>query len=351
MPVLNENISLSDIYDWLTTTDFTELHTLFQYANEICQRYKKNFVHLRGLVEISNYCVRQCAYCGINCLQKHIPRYRMTKQEILDLAQLACKYKYGTIVLQAGEDYGIKTEWLADIISEIKNNTTLAITLSLGERPHKDFEIWKKAGADRYLLRFETSNATLYEKIHPNLANKISDRIQDLQALRKIGYEIGSGVMVGIPGQTYEDLANDIQLFQKLDLDMIGIGPYLPAPNTLLTNASLFPLAKNQVPNNEITTLKAVSLTRIVCPTSNIPSTTALSTLAPDSGRVNGLLCGANVIMPNLTPAKYSEMYQIYPNKNNVEQDPDTTAEQVYSLLASMNRQASTGKGDRWESL
>jgi biotin synthase len=313
-------------------------------ADKIRRENVGDQVHLRGLVEFSNYCARLCGYCGLRAENRKIERYRMTREEILECAQKAVQFGYGTLVLQSGEDWGVQREWMADVVRSIKAETPLAVTLSLGERDEEDFIAWRKAGADRYLLRFETSNHDLYEKIHPSLPGKVSDRFAILRKLKELGYEAGSGVMIGIPGQRYEDLVNDIELFRSLDLDMIGVGPFIPHPDTPLGHQEFL---ADQVPNTEAMTYKVVALTRIVCPQANIPSTTALATLNLARGRELGLCRGANVVMPNLTPVKYRAKYEIYPAKACIRE----TAEQCHGCLKkriiSINRTVGTGPGGR----
>ena len=262
-------------------------------------------VHLRGLIEVTNYCVRALRLLRHRRVRRALPRYRMTHDEILACARQGRDFGFGTIVLQGGEDPGLTGPFVADVVRAIKAETGAAITLSLGERSEADLHAWREAGADRYLLRFETTDPALYRRIHPNLPETVSDRFGQLLRMREMGYEIGTGVMVGIPGQTWDTLAIDIWAFRAYDMDMIGIGPYLPSPRTPLAGplgAELAAPPGDQVPNDEFTTLKAVALTRLVCPDTNIPSTTALSILDPSAGRANGLCRGANVVMPNLTP-------------------------------------------------
>ena len=197
-------------------------------------------VHLRGLIEISNRCVRECHYCGLRAGNRNLRRYRMSEEEIMACVAQAHAYGYGTVVMQSGEDEGITADWMAGIIRRIRRETPLAVTLSLGERDEADLKAWREAGADRYLLRFETSNPELYARIHPIPHPRRGDgrsRLEILRDLAAMGYEIGSGVMVGIPGQTYDDLAPDIELFRELDLDMIGVGPFIPHPGTPLGSA------------------------------------------------------------------------------------------------------------------
>jgi len=335
----------TEICNWLRETNEKKLSELWQLADKIRYENVGNEVHLRGLLEISNYCVKNCAYCGINASMRHVERYRMTNHEIIECINTIVKLKYGTVIIQAGEDYGIDAGWLSEIISYIKNNTSLAITLSMGERPFSDLITWKKAGADRYLLRFETSNYELYKTIHPSK----EDRLLILKKLKKLNYEVGSGIMIGIPGQTYQSLANDINLFRELNLDMIGVGPYIPDPHTALEK-NLLPITidpKEQVPNNEETTYKVIAITRLVCPTANIPSTTALATLNKINGRELGLQRGANIIMPNVTPIKYRTKYTIYPNKACINETAEQCAHCITNRIYNIGRTTGQGQGGR----
>jgi len=340
-------MTFHEILEWLRETRKWRLEELWRCADRVRQEYVGDAVHLRGLVEISNYCVRRCTYCGINATRHDLPRYRMTAEEILACARQAVAFDYGTIVLQSGEDYGITTDWIADLIRSIKSETNLAVTLSLGERPEEDLRAWRNAGADRYLLRFETSNRGLYERIHPPLPGRRSDRFALLRRLAELGYEVGSGVMVGIPGQTYADLARDIEAFAALDLDMIGIGPFIPHPATPLGQAEhTVGAPADQVPNTEEMTCKVIALARLVCPWANIPSTTALATINPGSGREAGLRRGANVVMPNLTPPPYRAMYEIYPVKVCAFESPDVFDAVLKQRILALGRHIGTGRGD-----
>jgi biotin synthase len=338
-----------EILRWLLEEDEKCLEELWQRADGIRRENVGNEVHLRGLIEISNYCVRQCGYCGLRSENKELDRYRMNEEEIMSCVDEAETYGYGTVVLQSGEDYGIETEWLSRIIRQIKKGTQLAVTLSLGERPDKDLEAWRKAGADRYLLRFETSDERLYHSIHPSLPGRVSNRLAMLKTLKKLGYEAGSGVMIGIPGQTYASLSHDIDLFRKLNLDMIGVGPYLPHPRTPLGQGDgrrTIP-KEEQVPNTEQMTYKVIALTRIVCPEANIPSTTALATINRERGRELGLMRGANVVMPNLTPLAYRPKYEIYPSKACITEVPSDCNTCLFHRIGSIGRKVGTGQGDR----
>lgn len=306
-----------EILGWLRESDETRLATLWKKADAARRECVGDEVHLRGLIEVSNHCGRDCHYCGIRASRRSLSRYRMTADEILGCARDAVRLGYGTVVLQSGEDAGLRSEWVSEVVRRIRAETSLAVTLSLGERSARELATWRRAGADRYLLRFETSNPRLFRQIHPSPTNRRSDRIAILRQLRRLGYEVGSGVMVGIPGQSWDDLASDIEWFAALDLDMIGVGPYLPHPDTPLGRdaADLRLPAGEQVPADELTTCKVVALARLACPYANIPSTTALSTVNPDFGREHGLMRGANIVMPNLTPPELRCKYEIYPDK------------------------------------
>jgi biotin synthase len=336
----------SELVKWLRTTGEAELRQLFSMADDVRRKCVGEAVHLRGLIEISSHCCRHCGYCGLRA-PRNIPRYRMTRDEILACAHKAGSLGFGTVVLQSGEDFALEAGWIADVVRTIKHGTDLAVTLSLGERTNDELRCWRDAGADRYLLRFETSDPELYARIHPSLPGRSSDRVAILRELRALGYEVGSGVMVGIPGQTYEILARDIELFRDLDLDMVGIGPYLKHPDTPLGERGAMDAAPDQVPNSEAMVLKSVALTRIVRPEANIPSTTALATVNPLRGREHGLQSGANIIMPNLTPAPYRQMYEIYPGKACVDEDVEQCAGCVRARIASVGREVGVGQGCR----
>jgi len=345
-----DNLDREAIRAWLTESDEGRLERLWGRADEVRRAHVGDAVHLRGLIEITNYCVRQCTYCGISACAGPLPRYRMTRDEILTSARQARGLGFGTVVLQGGEDPGVTAEFLADIIRAIKAETGLAITISLGERGDDDLRTWRAAGADRYLLRFETTDPALYRRIHPNLPGSVSDRIAQLLRMREMGFEIGTGVMVGIPGQTWDTLGNDIWAFRDFDMDMIGIGPYLPSPRTPLAGPlkdELMAPPSRQVPNDELTTLKALALTRLVCPDTNIPSTTALSVLDPSAGRRNGLCRGANVVMPNVTPPQYRVLYEIYPGKAAIHESAEALASGVLDLIRRLGRTIGTGPGGR----
>ena len=336
---------------WLKEMDERRLEELWAQADRVRHANVGDDVHLRGLIEISNYCVRRCAYCGLRVERTELARYRMTAEEVLESARQALAFGYGTVVLQAGEDPGWRAEEIADVVRRIKATTPLAVTLSLGERTPDEWRLWREAGADRYLLRFETSNRALYELIHPvGPSGRLSDRVAMLRELRALGYEIGSGVMVGIPGQTYADLARDLELFRELDLDMIGVGPFIPHPDTPLGEAAhrrdaCATTAAEQPPADELMTFKMIALARLMCPRANIPSTTALATLNLAQGRELGLQRGANIVMPNVTPQKYRALYEIYPGKACIQEDGAQCNFCLRGRLASIGRPVGKGQG------
>ncbi len=347
-------LSHETIVGWLRETDTERLGELWHAADE-CRRINVgDEVHLRGLVEISNHCIRLCGYCGLRAGGARLERYRMTETEIIACAQRAASFGYGTVVLQSGEDYGLTAEWVAKVVTRIKRETGLAVTLSLGERPPAELRLWREAGADRYLLRFETSDPGLYAVIHPGrdgAPGHLHERLELLRCLREWGYEIGSGVMVGIPGQTVESLAADLELFRALDLDMIGIGPFIAHPATPLgssdTTAHARTVVGDQASNDELTVCKMLALARLACPAANIPSTTALATINKQSGHEQGLGRGANVIMPNLTPPSYRVRYEVYPDKASVDATSDKGRASLTGRIEALGRRMGSGPGGR----
>lgn len=337
-----------DILTWLREHDPERLADLWRLADQTRQQHVGGDVHLRGLVEISNYCIRLCGYCGLRAGNQGLTRYRMSDAEIIDCARSAVGFGYGTVVLQSGEDPELTRERIVGLVQRIKAETPVAVTLSLGERGEDELVAWRRAGADRYLLRFETSNRALFDRIHPPRPNQVSDRLAMLELLGQLGYEVGSGVMIGIPGQTYDDLANDIELFAKLNLDMIGVGPYLRHPDTPLGSRDAWPEAADaeQVPSSEEMTYKVIALARLVCPRANIPATTALATLNKSEGRELGLVRGANVVMPNLTPTKYRALYEIYPDKACIAETGEACHHCLSRRIKTIGRQPGRGRGD-----
>lgn len=342
-------LTKSELLAWLREEGSSRLQALYAHADAMRKEHVGDAVHLRGLIEISSHCMRQCLYCGLRRGNREVKRYRMTREEVFSCAREAQRLGFGTVVLQSGEDADLDSEWVADVVSWIKRDSSLAVTLSLGERREDELRQWREAGADRYLLRFETSDERLFRVIHPQRFPGASDRLSLLRLLKRLGYEAGGGVMVGIPGQSFESLAEDILTFCSLDLDMIGIGPYIPHPATPLGSGALRPdiAPYEQAPNSEEMVYKMIALTRIACPTANIPSTTALATISRAHGRRQGLSVGANVVMPNLTPPQYRRLYEIYPGKACVDENATECDHCLRGQIHSLGRFVGRGSGGR----
>ncbi|GAV25984.1 [FeFe] hydrogenase H-cluster radical SAM maturase HydE [Carboxydothermus islandicus] len=283
---------------------------LFSLADSIRAREKGDKVYLRGIIEFSNYCRRNCLYCGLRRDNTKLSRYRMSPGEIIKRAKEIAALGIKTVVLQSGEDPYYRLKDLTGIVSRVKE-LGVYVTLSIGELSAGAYRELKKAGADRYLLRHETANRKLYEVLHPD--GSFFNRVRCLYVLKDLGYEVGAGNMVGLPGQTDDMLWEDLLFMEKLQPEMVGIGPFIPHPDT--------PLAKEKGGTLE-QTLTMIALTRIILPKANIPATTALGTIHPE-GRELGLKVGANVVMPNMTPQPYRPLYQLYPGKICVNEDPD----------------------------
>ena len=331
--LLKEGLNKNDITSLLQIEDNFDVTSLFEKADEVRKKYCGNDVHLRGIIEISNYCEQNCVYCGLRLNNKSLQRYRLNLDEILTAALAIREAGIQTIVIQSGEDFKITTDEVAEIILKIQNTTGAAITLSLGERSFEDYKIWKDAGADRYLLKHETANPNLYTKLHSG--QKLDERIEHLRRLKSLGYQVGSGNMVGLPGQSLEDIADDIILCKELDVDMASFSPFLSSPDTPY---------KNKQSANLALVLKTLAVARIVLKNVHMPATTALAALHKD-GYEKGLLAGANVIMPNFTPKGYKEKYLIYPNKNRVDKETSVQLESIRNLTTSLGRNISATYG------
>ncbi len=344
LPELRGPLNAHQILAWLRTPDRSAVAGLWEYADRLRRERVGDEVHLRGLVEIGNHCSRQCTYCGLRAENRDVTRYRMSDEEIMECAHLAREFGWGTLVLQSGEDPGFTGARVEALVRRLKVETGLALTLSLGERSEEELARWKAAGADRYLMRFETSDRRLFERVHPPLPGRSCDRVALLRRLRRLGYEVGSGIMVGLPGQGYESLARDLELFAELELDMIGLGPFLAHPATPLGKGGTSP-HPDQVPATEDMVYRVLALARIQRPDANIPATTALATLNRQDGRVLGLSRGANVVMPNLTPLRYRELYSIYPDKACSNESAEQTRAHIVAQLAAIGRTVARGAG------
>lgn len=307
---------------------------LFQAADRIRQLYMGDSVHLRGLIEFSNICRQNCLYCGLRRDNQVIERYHLEPQVIIDLASKAKSYGYKTVVLQSGEDSYYTVNKLILIIQEIKK-LGLAITLSIGEKTREEYAAYKQAGADRFLLRIETTDKKLYEQLDPGMS--WNNRARCLVDLKNLGYETGSGSLVGLPGQTLESLAEDILFFKELNADMIGIGPFIPNGDTPLKDAA---------GGSFVLSLKVMALVRLLLRNINIPATTAMETLHPQ-GRLLALQCGANVVMPNVTEGDYRRMYALYPGKICIDDTPAHCRGCITGKIISIGRFVATDYGFR----
>lgn len=309
---------------------------LFKLADETRKKYVGDEVHLRGLIEFSNICRCQCKYCGLQSTNKNIERYRISPEDIVLYAQKAVEMGYKTIVLQSGEDEFYSKEVMCEIIKNIKK-LDVALTLSIGERSFEDYKAFRDCGADRYLIRIETTDRNLYKQMHPYM--DFDNRIRCLKDLKKLGYETGTGCLVGLPNQTIESLADDILFFKEINADMVGIGPFIAHPQTPLKD----------VPNGNFTlALKVMALTRILLKNINIPATTAMETLNPN-GRIIALQSGANVVMPNVTTTEYRAKYEIYPGKICINENPTQCRGCIEGKIKSIGRTVSTDYGFRNE--
>lgn len=329
-----QELTREDIICLLKLEDEEALAELYRLADSYREKYVGDEVHLRGLIEFSNHCRKNCFYCGIRRGNRKAERYRMSVEEILENVAAAEKLGYKTVVLQSGEDLYYTADMLTELVERIKQRFDVAVTFSIGERPYEEYHRLYNAGADRFLIRFETSNRELYQKLHPD--SNYDERMTALKWLKEIGYQVGSGIMIGLPGQTAEDLADDILTFREMELDMVGVGPYICHGET--------PLAGN--PNGTVEmTYKVIALTRIVTRYANIPATTALATLRQADGREAALQAGANVVMPNVTPVKYRALYELYPAKVCISENAEQCHGCIHGRIFSIGRLVSQGYG------
>lgn len=296
---------------------------LFAKARSVREKIYCKDVYMRGLIEFTNYCKNDCLYCGIRRSAKNAERYRLTEEQILDCCEIGYRLGFRTFVLQGGEDGFYTDDKIVSIVSRIKEKfPDCAVTLSIGEKSRESYEKFRKAGADRYLLRHETANSEHYGKLHPKELS-LENRMRCLADLKELGFQTGCGFMVGSPYQTAENLAEDLLYISKLQPQMVGIGPFIPHHDT--------PFAEEKQGSLE-TTLLMLGLTRLIVPNVLLPSTTALGTIHP-KGREMGILAGANVVMPNLSPQDVRKKYLLYDNKICT---GDEAAESIASLAKRM---------------
>jgi biotin synthase len=339
---LNKNgFTKDDIIFLLNLNNKKDLNKLFSKANEIRKQHIGDKVFIRGILEFSNHCKNDCLYCGIRKSNSNLKRYRVQPKEIMQIAENAVnKLGFNTVLLQSGEDDFYTTEIIEDLIKDILKKCDCRVALSIGERPIEEYKKYYKAGARRCLIRFETTNKEIFKSLHPKKSvtkNSFEKRIELLKDLKKMGYQVGTGPMIGLPNQTLADLAEDILFYNKLNINMAGMGPFISHHNT--------PLAGS--PNGTFNmSLKMIAITRIVCKDIFISATTALQTLNKFNGRELALKAGANLLMPNITPKKYREHYQLYPNKVCIYESPYDCAGCVKSVIQSVDRVPGKGYGD-----
>lgn len=337
----NHTLDREALISFLDETDENRIQKLFADAYAVKVKTLDEYVYLRGLVEISNICRKNCLYCGIRSGNKNVKRYELSDDEIIAAARFSAEAGYGSLVIQSGERNDAR--FIARVTSLLKKikqiplknspDKTLGITLSCGEQSEAVYNEWFESGAHRYLLRIESSTRELYEKIHPDdRVHSFDTRIQALADLKKCGYQVGTGVMIGLPFQTTANLADDLLFFKHIDIDMCGMGPYLEHSETPLYQYRRMLLSKSK--RMELT-LKMVALLRLLMPDVNIAATTAMQAIDP-LGREKAILAGANVIMPNLTVADVRSEYQIYENKPGVGEDSVMTSSKLEHRLQEM---------------
>jgi biotin synthase len=309
--IINQN----KIIEWLNNENINRLKVLWKKAHAVRTKYCGSKTLFRGIIEISNYCSKNCLYCGLRCSRKSLERYRMDLTEIMRAVKRIAKSRCDTVILQSGEDTAISRKHIATLIKRIKKeHPDLTITLSLGEQSYQTYKLWKNSGAERYLLKIETTNRKLYKKIRPNCLWQ--SRMKCIRYLKSLGYEVGSGVMVGIPGQSIDKIAKDIMWIKNNDFNMVAIGPYIKHPDTPLAKVNCKAIITERLNSTFFKTI--ISIVRICCPKANIPATTAVGFYYNQSERRKLLSSGANVIMENYTPKKYKVLYDIYPKINIV---------------------------------
>ena len=296
---------IKDIEFLLSLENPDEVRLLLNEADQIRKEIAGDGILLRGIIEFSNLCKNTCLYCGLNRANHKLKRYELKSSELLERVERVAGLRIKTVVLQSGEDSSVDAGWFSEIIREIKIKNKIAITLSVGERSFSDYNKWKKAGADRYLLKIETSNEKLYTRLHPGMS--FNNRVRCYDYLQELGYQTGSGCLVGLRGQTLSHLAEDMIFFKKKIFDMIGIGVFIPHQDTVFAGE---PSGSSEL------SLKVLALTRILNPYCHLPAATSLGTLG-QALRVKAFTSGANVFMPNFTPDNVKELYSIYPGKTS----------------------------------
>lgn len=333
--VHNRTVSDDQFKVLLSNLDESEQAYLYECARNIAQKQFGKNIYIRGLIEFSNYCHNDCYYCGLRASNREVERYRLSKEDVLACCQVGYEIGFRTFVLQAGEDHSYHRN-MEDIIKSIRETyPDCAITLSLGEKDETTYRKYYEAGANRYLLRHETVNDAHYRTLHPDKMD-LQNRLECITTLKTIGFQTGSGIMVGSPNQTLDTIIEDIHFLEALQPQMIGIGPFLPHRDTPF---------KNQAKGSLTQTLIILAMMRIMHPQALIPSTTALATLDP-KGRLLGILAGANVVMPNLSPVNVRKQYSLYNDKASMGAEAAESLVLLQAQLDTIGYQISYDRGD-----
>ena len=321
----------------LITTEDPDLNSyLAQKASTLRQQVYGNQVFIRGLIEFTNYCKNDCHYCGIRRSNPNCQRYRLSPEEILACCRMGYGLGFRTFVLQGGEDPYFSRQRITELVAAIKATyPDCAITLSVGEKDRETYREWFDAGADRYLLRHETANSELYGSLHPSELS-LDNRMGCLEGLKKIGYQVGCGFMVGSPGQTPEMILEDLRFIQRFQPQMVGIGPFIPHRDTRY---------RNEAPGSAALTLRLLAIVRLMLPQVLLPATTALGTVMND-GRQNGMRFGCNVVMPNLSPADVRKKYALYDNKVSAGEEAAESVALLKRSMAAIGYEVVTDRGD-----
>ncbi|QNU67415.1 [FeFe] hydrogenase H-cluster radical SAM maturase HydE [Ruminiclostridium herbifermentans] len=300
-----QNLDREEFLNLLNNFDTNISEYLFSKSREVALKHFGNSIYTRGLIEFTNYCKNNCYYCGIRSSNKNTERYRLSIDEVLSCCKTGYELGFRTFVLQGGEDNYFSDNEIVDILKKIKSNySDCAITLSIGEKSYESYKRYFEAGADRYLLRHETANEEHYQKLHPKSLS-LSNRKQCLYNLKDIGFQVGTGFMIGSPYQTMENIVEDLMFIKEFSPEMVGMGPFIPHKDTIFSNE---PAGSLEL------TLLLIGIVRLLLPNSLIPATTALGTI-DKNGREKGILAGANVVMPNLSPVSVRKKYLLYDNK------------------------------------
>lgn len=323
-------LSINEIRHYLQGHDDVEL---FALAAETKKQVFGEQVFLRAVIEFSNHCNKRCQYCGLRAPNREIARYRMDRETILDAVDAAAANGVGTIVLQSGDDFRYDTDFIGEIVKEISSRHDIAITLSVGDRGIDEYAYWKECGADRCLVKLETTDPELYARFR--LGETYDERLERVETLQQQGYEVGSGIIVGLPGMNVETTARDILRLSQLDLDMIAAGPFIPHPQT--------PLADEKTGDIPLSH-RVTALLRLLNPGSNIPATSALSALDQHSQK-QALLRGCNVLMPSVTPEEHRSDYTIYPGKNRAHATASASLSAARKTIRSLGLEPSASKG------